>query len=122
MYQSQPGFKEMFEYIRNIPNVLKCFIYGKKDAQFLDLYLHEKAIFFTYKNKFEPTYDALLQKAYQRCWGKKCDNVQEKFVYCIEDGYHSLHMQRKLKGVNSAIVKRYLTFLEELHASDEPKL
>jgi hypothetical protein len=79
-------------------------------------------IFFSYLNKFDPAYEALLQKTYQRCWGKKCENVQERFVYCIEGGYHSLHMQRRFKEVNAAIVHRYLTFLEELQATDQPKL
>jgi hypothetical protein len=73
-------------------------------------------VYFAYTNKFEATYEAQLQKTYQRCLGSKCENVQERFVYSMEGGYHSLHLQNKYKEVNVKIIHRYLTFIEEMYA------
>lgn len=42
------GFKDMFEYNRKLPKVLKCIIFGRKDVVFPEGYLSEKAIFYTY--------------------------------------------------------------------------
>jgi hypothetical protein len=50
------GFLNMFEHNRNLPKVLKCFIYGKKDVAFPQKYLNEKAIYYCYKNKLEAPY------------------------------------------------------------------
>lgn len=53
-FKSEPGFKEMFEYNRNLPKVLKCFIFGRKDAIFPENMINEKVVYYSYKDKFEP--------------------------------------------------------------------
>jgi hypothetical protein len=111
-YKSGRGFQEIFEDLRKLPNVLKCFIFGRKDIVFPEDKINEKVAFYSYKNKFEPSYQLQLEKTYERFFGTKSENVQERFVYSIEGGYHSIHMQKKYKDIVAAIVHRYLTFLE----------
>jgi len=52
---------------------------------------------------------------------KECDNIQEQFVFSIEGGNHSLHIQNKYKSTVANIVDEYLTVIEN-SLNKEPTL
>lgn len=49
-------FEDMFVKVRNLPKVLKCFVYGRKDLIFPETFISEKMVYYCYENKFEPQY------------------------------------------------------------------
>jgi hypothetical protein len=50
------GFKDMFEYNRDLPKVLKCFIMGRKDLAIPERLLNEKAIYYCYQHQLDDLY------------------------------------------------------------------
>ena len=47
-------------------------------------------------------------------YGLKVDNVQERFIYNIDKGKHSIHMQKKYQGLLTQIIDEYLSALEQI--------
>ena len=41
----------------------------------------------------------------------KVDNIQERFVYNIEGGKHSIHYQKRFKGLVNKIIQECLDFI-----------
>lgn len=69
-------FADLFSIQRKWPKILKCFIYGRKDAILNEELLSEKAVHYTYVDKFEESYDSKLRDAWRRKYKKDCDSVQ----------------------------------------------
>ena len=42
------------------------------------------------------------------------DNIQERFVYNLEKGKHSVHVQKRHKSLVIKIIKEYLEVLEQI--------
>ena len=40
--------------------------------------------------------------------------MQERFIYNLEGGKHSVHVQKRLKPTVAAIISEYLSVLEQL--------
>jgi hypothetical protein len=104
------GFREMFEEHRNFPAILKCIIFGRKDGFFLEKNLNEKALFFS-KQPFSPAYQFSLEQAFKTLEGKSATSIQEQFIFNIEEGKHSLHMQKTFLGTIRQIISNYLIFI-----------
>lgn len=71
-----PSFQTMFDYMRNLPKVLKLFLYGSKDRIFPQHLIHEKTVYYSYVNKFDPEYENKLGASYKKFYGVDCKNVQ----------------------------------------------
>jgi hypothetical protein len=112
----------MFDKMRNLPKVLKCFIFGRKDDIMLEDLLNEKALHYCYSARLETPYEDRFKSAWTKLYGKGCDNVQEQFVYNCEGGGHSLHVQSRFRELLPKIVGEYLTVLEVGLAEENPKL
>jgi hypothetical protein len=108
------GFGEMFSYNRMWYPVLKCFIYGREDNRISEEYLNEAAIYYCHKRKFEESYEAKIQDILKEGYGLKVDNVQERFIFNIEKGKHSIHVQNRFLPVLAKIVDEYLSVIEQL--------
>lgn len=107
----------MFDYMRNLPKVLKLFLYGSKDRIFPEHLIHEKALYYSYVNTLDPEYEAKLNRAYSKLYGHSCHNVQERFIFCMEGGQHSLHMQPKYNQDLKTAIWQYLLLLRTPHSS-----
>ena len=58
--------------------------------------LDEKAIFYLYNKDttLDSEYEKNLSQKYNQVHGTNPKNLQEKFIYKIKEGKHSLHMQK----------------------------
>ena len=70
--------------------------------------LSQKAIYYSYQQKWEAEYEKSAKDAYLNICGKKVENVQERFVFSIEGGPHIMHMKKKYKQIINNIVEEYL--------------
>ena len=102
----------IFDHTRNMPNVLKLIVFGDKDNLVTEDLLSEKAIFYCYKKKLDPEYEKRLKSNYEKIFGKKVENVQERFIYDLEGGVHVLHMQKKLNKKISKAIEEYIGVLD----------
>lgn len=59
-----PKLSDMFEWTRQYPKVLKLILIGRGDILFTESLLNEKAVFYSYVNKFEINYENTLKRAY----------------------------------------------------------
>ena len=112
LYQSQ-NFKTMFEISRNLPNVLKLFCFGSKDTIFEENLLAEKSIYYSYKKALEPSYEKKMKTRYEKLFGKKVENIQERFVFNFEGAGHSLHRQKRFNDQIQKIIGDYVEMIIE---------
>jgi hypothetical protein len=112
MISKEEPLIDIFEHMRNWPKMLKCIIYGRKDNILVEPLASNTITHYTYNQQFEEGYKQVLSTCWKRLYGRECDNVQEQFVYSIEGGHHSLHIQNKYKDTVASIVDEYLTFIE----------
>lgn len=108
------GFDEMFSYIRRWFPVLKCFIYGRQDNRLSEEGLNQSAVYYCHKQKITPENEVKVQQFLKETYNLTVDNAQERFIYNLEGGKHSIHMQRRFKSLISQILNEYLTVLEEI--------
>lgn len=111
-FKDEKGVDWVFSQHKAWPKILKCFIFGRNDLLFTEDLLSEKSIYYSYFQKWDPDYSKQVSEAFRRVTGKQTENVQENFVFSIEKGAHSLHMQKKNEKVISKIVEEYLTVVE----------
>lgn len=116
------GFDDMLTYIRRWFPVLKCFIYGRNDNRIPEPYLNQTAIYYCHKRKLDDTYEERIRKVLSERYGVNAVNVQERFIFNIEGGKHSLHVQAKMKPLISNIINEYLSILETVvHTAHDSK-
>ena len=94
----------MFSYFRQWFPVLKCFIYGRQDNRLAEENLNETAIYYCHKRTFDETYENKIRTIFNEKYGMKIDNSQERFVYNIDGGKHSIHIQRRFKQLVTNII------------------
>ena len=112
-------FRNMFELLRKWPKVLKCFIVGVKDQLMPEDLLCEKMAHYCYINKVEEGKERVLEELWKMRFGKECDNVQEEFVYDLEEGGHSIHIQKRYKDFLPQIINEYLSVIESQLSQEE---
>ena len=66
---------------------------------------------YCYKANFSEDYERSMKEGWKKMHGKECENVQEQFVYNLEGGAHSVHVQKRFEKEMSKIVEEYLTYL-----------
>ena len=52
-----------------------------------------------------------MKEKYEKLFGKRVENIQERFVYNAEGAGHSLHMQKRFNGQLQKIIREYRTYL-----------
>lgn len=52
-----------------------------------------------------------MTESYKKYYGTDCKNVQERFIFSIEGGGHSLHMQGKYNTDVKEAIKQYIDIL-----------
>lgn len=110
---TEESFQQMFELFRHLPGVLKAFVYGANDRIFPEHLVNEKAIHYSYASRFDLDYEGRVREAYRQCYGVEVENVQERFIFRVEGGSHSIHMQARFGPLLRAIVSQYLQVLEK---------
>ena len=86
-YIKNPGYNELFKVAEGYPNILKLFIYGRRDTLFETRLINEKVIFYSYKNKMDSELESKLAKKYEMMRGSKEKNLQERFICAIPKGH-----------------------------------
>ena len=71
---------------------------------------------------FDQVYEQKLKKAWLKKYKNTADNIQEKFIFNVEGGAHSVHLQKKHASKLSAIIHDYLNFIELMHEREEANL
>ena len=91
--------------------MLKCIIYGRDDHIMPEDYFSEKMAHYSYQNGVEEHTEMRLKGKWKEVYGRECQNVQEQFMYNLEGGGHSVHIQKRFKEVLPKIVHEYLYFI-----------
>ena len=72
----------------------------------------EKMAHYCYTNKIGEEDEKGLAEWWKKKFGKECDNVQEEFIYDLEEGGHSVHIQKRYKDLLPQILNEYLSVIE----------
>lgn len=89
-------FKNVFEWRRSYPHILKLITFGRYDSLFEVYLLNEVAYHYAYgAGSLPESYNKKMIGKYKAVTGFEATNLQERFVYSFPRAGHSLHLNRK---------------------------
>lgn len=114
-YIKSPDYGEIFDATWNHPSVLKLFIHGRKDTLFQPKLLNEKVVYYCYQKKLKDSYEEKLTDKYEKLFKPKSrpQQLQERFVFAIPRGQHSVHRQERNQELIREAVRQYLAVIYE---------